>query len=77
MPIYAGYSTSYRLLRAVWREVTARPNASLRELGATLNYGYSTVGAALRALDALGYIEIAPGRTRARRVVVPYVEVRR
>ncbi len=64
-------------IRAVWAAVTRQPNASVRELAAELRIGYGRVAESLRALAAFGYIEIAPGRTRARRIVVPFVEVRR
>lgn len=64
-------------LRNVWMAVTRNPCASVRELAAQTDTSYSRAADCVRTLAKLGYIEQAPGRCRARRIVVPFVEVRR
>ena len=64
-------------LRKIWRAVTLYPHASVLELAAQTDTGYGHVALCIRRLAELGYIEIAPGRSRARRIVVPFAEVRR
>lgn len=61
--------------RRVWVAVTARPHASVREIGAELALAPSTVFQALARLRAAGYVEQAAGTTRTRVVRVPFVVV--
>ena len=61
-------------MREVWRAVSARPNASYRELADDCQIALSQVGAAMKELIRLGYVEQTPGGCRARRVLVPMVD---
>lgn len=65
-------------VRRVWRAVTLNPHASVRELAKASDLSNDTTQRSLALLDTLGYIEQSSvGASRARRVVVPFVEVRR
>lgn len=63
-------------IRRVWRAVSARPDASVRELAQSCAVAPSTVRSALQALQHAGYIAQTAHAARARRVLVPFVEVR-
>lgn len=67
-----GMEISDRLIRHVWAAVTRTPQASCRELGASLGIGFGTVAAAIRFLHDCGYVETEYGQSRGRRVVVPF-----
>jgi DNA-binding MarR family transcriptional regulator len=67
--------TTFRNLRRVWAYLTKRPHASIREIAAVLRIAYTTVARHIRTLVAAGYVE--QGGNRARRVLVPLVEVGR
>jgi len=68
------YQPARSTTRAVWRAVSARPNASYRELADDCQIAWSQVCAAMKELIRLGYVEQTPGRCRARRVLVPMVD---
>lgn len=64
--------------RKVWAAVTETPSASVRELGERTNMRYTAVAAAIRHLEWLGYLERAgPRSARARRILVPFMVLRR
>ena len=61
--------------RRVWAALTRDPQASYRELAEQVGVQSKyTVRCAVIRLRDIGYIEFAPGRERARRVLVPFVE---
>jgi DNA-binding MarR family transcriptional regulator len=62
-------------VRRVWAAITLDPHASMLELGALLNMYNHDLTNALQILVDAGYVERDPNRARARRIVVPFVEV--
>jgi SOS-response transcriptional repressor LexA len=63
-------------IRRVWAQVTRTPQASVREMVDAMGLrSTSGVGISLRILREAGYIDYKPGRSRARRVVVPFYEM--
>jgi len=64
----------WRVIRAVWREATRTPCASVRELAAASGCSFGIVGGCLRFLRDAGYIAFESRSERARRIVVPFVE---
>lgn len=67
----SGARISRERTRRVWRAVTRRPCAPLRELGDAVGMSPSVVLRHLRALRDLGYIAFEDGRQQARHVLVP------
>lgn len=57
--------------RRVWAALTRRPQASIRELAASLELSYGHVNDALNVLRDAGYIDGPYGSSRARTVLVP------
>lgn len=72
-----GQRVSLHTLRHVWAALTANPQAPIRELVAETHTCRASVAAAIEILRQAGYVEFAPRTNRARRVVVPFVEVAR
>lgn len=66
-----------RMIRRVWAEVSRTPQASYQDLAVRLGIPKSTVHYALLRLRDAGYIEWEPGLRRARRVVVPFIALRK
>lgn len=75
--LYAyGSAIGIQAIRRVWAAVTHNPCASLRELEQSLPLSHSQIVNALDILYRSGYIEqSSPRAARARRVIVPFVEV--
>ena len=65
---------SIRYLRMVWAAITAQPEASARQIAATLatGYSYGDVSSALRQLVAAGYISDPPARGAPRTIYLPF-----
>lgn len=57
--------------REVWAAITARSDASMRQLSAQTGLSSATVKRSLDMLRAAGYVEFEDGEARARRVIVP------
>jgi biotin operon repressor len=70
-----GMEVSDRTIRSIWAAVTKTPQASCREIAASLGIGFSTVATAIRFLHDCGYVEIEHGQSRGRRVVVPFYSI--
>lgn len=65
-------------IRRIWRAVSLAPDASIRELARAAEMSVDTAQRSITVLDHLGYIEQAgPRMCRARRILVPFVEVQR
>ena len=63
------------ITRRVWAALTSDPQASYRELAQRVGVASTyTIECAMVRLRDAGYIEYAPGASRARRVLVPFVE---
>jgi DNA-binding IclR family transcriptional regulator len=62
--------------RAVWREVTRDPQASIRTIAYRTQLDVSSVWRCIQALQRLGYVQHQPDRYAPRRIVVGYSEVR-
>ena len=60
-------------LSKVLAYLTQHPTASIREIGKALCYGSGKVQHLLKRLAELGYIEQEPGKSRARRVIIPFI----
>lgn len=74
--LYDHHRPSLARVRRVWAAVSETPNATVRELGATLDLSPVAVGAALQVLRMAGYIDFAPRSGRARTIIVPFVTIR-
>jgi len=70
-----GRPISARNVRRVWAAVTLKPQASCRELGRLLRMQHSNVARALKVLRDAGYVEQPTRSARARRIVVPFMQV--
>lgn len=63
----------HQRVRRVWAAVSESPHLSRRDLMARLDMSYGAVQAALDALRDAGYITFPPSRSRAIRVLVPFI----
>jgi hypothetical protein len=68
------YLLSPKAIRRVWAAVSAHPRSSLRELCILSSLSLTTVQVAMRYLHEMGYITSEPRATRARTIIIPFID---
>lgn len=75
IPVF-GRLLNVHAIRNVWAAITHDPQATVRELADQLDMAFGDVQRAMMVLRDAGYVEqTVPRAARARRIVVPFVEV--